>query len=282
MKKNWLFLLPLAAFGAPALADTTFITEPLSMGEVRSVDVELRPSYRSDRFKSGGTDFTHKLTRIDLISRVVPLENVEAQLTVPHVSAKVSGGSLSETESGLSQVILGGKYAFRPDWGALVEIETPTGDQDDGLGEGTNVGVAALFERVVGERTARVNVGYLFKSKYKPDYGAAAGGKKKTDPGDIIQLNAALTKHIAARGVDVTGELNVSLIGDSEVGGSKVSDSGGTGVDLLLGVGREVRDWYLKGALVFGLGAEEVTSVDLNRGAGDFRLILGASRRFAY
>src|SRR5687767_15023675 len=135
MKHRWLPLLILSFMvSRPVWANTSFVTEPLSMGDVRSVDFEFRPSYRSDKFTSGNTDFTHTLTRIELIGRWVPIEKVEGQLVIPHVAASLDGGTTDSSDSGIGQVILGGKYAFTEQWGGLVRIEAPTGDQDDLLG----------------------------------------------------------------------------------------------------------------------------------------------------
>lgn len=255
---------------AGQLCAAPFVTETVSMAEPRSLDLELRPSYRTDDFKDqAGRSYTATLTRLDAAARWVPAARWEMYFALPYVKSELDGPG-GDDEAGLGQVILGGKRAFRGDLGAALRLELPTGDQDDLLGEGTNVAAHFLWEKSARGGVLAANAGYVFKGEF-------TSNNSKVDPGDVLQLSGAYSK--ARNNVDWTGELIVYLVGDADVAGASVADSGGTALELLLGAGKPVNDWYLKGALALGLGDEEVSSLDLNRGAGDYRLIFSASRR---
>lgn len=255
---------------AGQLCAAPFVTETVSMAEPRSLDLELRPSYRTDDFKDqAGRSYTATLTRLDAAARWVPAARWEMYFALPYVKSELDGPG-GDDEAGLGQVILGGKRAFRGNLGAALRLELPTGDQDDLLGEGTNVAAHFLWEKSARGGVLAANAGYVFKGEFTTN-------NSKVDPGDVLQLSGAYSK--ARNNVDWTGELIVYLVGDADVAGASVADSGGTALELLLGAGKPVNDWYLKGALALGLGDEEVSSLDLNRGAGDYRLIFSASRR---
>jgi hypothetical protein len=282
MKRVWLAAAIAGLTAAAVRAQTTFVTETVSMDDARTVNVEFRPSYRTDQFKNqAGTELKTTLTRIEAIARWVPQAGFEASLALPHVALKLDGGGLSESDSGLGQVVLGGKYALRENAAGLLRLELPTGDADDALGQGLNVGLGAALERDMGNKTGRVNLVYTLTSEYKADI-SGTGSKTKIDPGDILQLSGAVSGK-SKNGLDVTGEAVLAVVGDQKQNGTKLGDSGGNILDFIVGIGKMTqKDWYLKAALALGLGDEEVSSLDTMRGSGDWRLILGASRRWSY
>lgn len=280
--KRWLSFLMAGGFALPVGAHETFVTEMVSMNEARSLDLELRPTYRVDEFtfeSNKNIEFTDTITRIDLNLRWVPVEKWETLLEIPQVGDKLEqaggGSSSSNSESGIGQVILGGKYSFRESAGAAVRLELPTGDEKDGLGEGTNIGLALLGEKEWGACRLIGNLGYLLKGKYE------SAPNTDVDPGDVIQLNAAVAHE--RWGLNWIGEVNVNLLGKEEVNSLAVADSDGAAVDLLVGAGKDINDnWNLKGALVFGVGDEQTRSFDLARGAGDYKIVLAAAYKFKY
>ena len=103
-----------------ARASELFVTESVSMNQPKSIEAQLRSSYRNDLWKVKGTDtkVTNTLMRTDVNARWVPMDKLEALLEAPMVNdktvTKASGSKTTNTNSGLGQVIVGGKYAFCP------------------------------------------------------------------------------------------------------------------------------------------------------------------------
>jgi len=274
-------------------AQPTLVTETVSMGEAKSVSVELRPTYRVDLWKvtDTSTEYTDTVMRTDLNARWVPVEKWEVLLEVPHVSDKlkteVGTASSDEKDSGIGQVILGGKWAFCPKglFAGTLRVELPTADQDKLLGEGLNIGLGLAGEKALGPVMMYANAGYLVKQEYKTTFDTPGAAKTKEDPGDIVQLNAALS--YPRWGLDWVGEVNANIVGrekDDATGSMKeVDGSAGTAVDLVLGVHKMFNEsWSVKGGVAWGVGDEKIRTVDMLRGAGDYKVILAGDYRFNY
>ncbi len=266
-----------AALCGTAAADQLFITETVSRGDVGTLDVELRPAYRSDEFKIKTTntlEYTATVLRTDARARWVPAERCEAYLELPYLKTELeadgTGAPAATDESGLGQVIVGGKYVFSPMLGVALRAELPTADQSNGLGEGLNLGISLLGEKVIGAVTAYGNLGYLLKQEY------TANGK--INPGDVVQIGGAV-KH-TRWGLDWTGEAQAYLVGKSKFAGATVANSDATAIDLVAGAAKALNDQLtLRGGLGFGVGEEKGQSFDLVRGAGDYRVFLAAVYR---
>ncbi|HOW27641.1 MAG TPA: transporter [Elusimicrobiota bacterium] len=285
MKKKWLSIAGLAAFATlPLQAQETFVTETVSMVESRTVALELRPGYRTDlwKVKNTNTEVTDTLIRTDVNARWSPMDKVEVMMEIPYLRDTVEQtATADDKDSGLGQVILGGKYAFCPMGGAALRVELPTGDKDKMLGEGLNIGLALLAEKAVGPVKTYANVGYLIKQEYKTTFDVANAAKTKVDPGDILQLNLAAV--YPRFGLDWVGEANMNFIGKQKRGGTTVSGSDATGVALLVGANKKLTEQIgVKAALSWEVSEEAARSVDTVRGSGDYKVTLAANYRFKY
>ncbi|HRY29159.1 MAG TPA: transporter [Elusimicrobiota bacterium] len=294
MKKSWLSMALLALVATTVRAGELLVTEPVSMGEAKSVSVELRPTYRMDLWKIKNAvpacEVTNSFLRTDINARWVPVEKWEVLLEVPYVSDKVEtdpSDPTDDTDSGLGQVILGGKYAFCSMLGAALRVELPTADSDKYLGEGLNTGLSLLLEKPMGAVTLYANAGYLFKWNYKTTLDVKNGVEYQVDPGDIVQGNLGITHE--RWGMNWIGEVNVNVVGREQNDGNTarlmkdVEASAGTAVDLVLGVSKKLNDKLgVKGGVAWGVGEEKFRSLDAVRGAGDYKIILAGDYRFGY
>lgn len=275
--------LPLLVVGllrASLFAQDLFVTESVSMSDARSLQVEFRPTVRGDQFSyesNKNLEYTATLTRMDVNARWVPAEKWEALLEAPYVSNTLkvegSGADTSESDSGLGQVILGGKHAFRPGFGVALRVELPTADSDKLLGEGLNVGLALLGEKESGAWRFYGNAGFLVKGKYESTFDIPNGRALEVDPGDVFQVNGALTRQ--AWGLKWLTEMNVNVIDKASIDSAQQADSEGTTIDLIFGSGKAFGDnLFLKMGIAVGLGEEKSRGFDLTRSAGDLKALL--------
>jgi hypothetical protein len=303
--KRLLFALWFAVGGSVAQAAPLFVTESVSMGEAGTLDVEFRPIHRSDERDTSTsetiagitttteTEIEDTVQRHDLNVRWVPMDRWEASMEVPFLDAdrdikvKTTNSFIGTTtmesedsESGLGQIVLGTKYAFLPMLGGALRLELPNADTDKGLGEGFNVGALLLAEHDMGPVKVYGNMGYMIKGEYESDDDDDSSTPDvETDPGDLIQANAAVSHE--RWGMTWVGELNLNIFGKDEEDGVEVQDTDGTSLDLVLG-GHKIfeNNFSLKAGVALGLLDDEERSVDLVRGAGDYKITLAAGYRF--
>ncbi|HRY28956.1 MAG TPA: transporter [Elusimicrobiota bacterium] len=274
----WLLFVVVAPLAAMAHGEPFFSERAVPI-DTKIVEVGLAPSQRQDKYKVANVEQKNTLRRVDLQARWSPKKQWETKLVLPYINNKVSGGTDSDTDSGLGQTILAGKYAFRKNKAVQAQLEVPTGDQDKLLSEGFNLGVSYLAEGELSKDVHGIfNAGYLFKSEFKSDFDVAGQSRIKVNPGEVLFASVAMERPY--RGKILTGELYFARVGKTKSAGKSVSNSDGNVINLACGLTKDWKEWRFKGALALGIGDEEVSSYDLTRPAGDWRLLFCATRRF--
>ena len=90
-------LILLASLCRTAAADPLFITETVSRVEAGTMGVEVRPNYRSDKFKIKTTNtiaYTATLVRTEVRARWAPAQRCEAYVEAPLVKTDITANTV--------------------------------------------------------------------------------------------------------------------------------------------------------------------------------------------
>jgi len=245
-------------------------------------EIGLESSFRQDNFVTSTNEtITNRLWRVDLNVFWVPNRHWQLGVRTPFVSNFLQRNDNRWKRNGIGQIILSSKHAFSSTFGSSVQVELPTGNQDDLLSEGLNVGFTLLTkkEKVYSDVYGYFNLGFIYKSEFETNFGLADFAKVKVNPGEVIFAGFVLERKV--NNFELTSEVYVARVANAQLEGITVDNSGGHVIDLGVGVTKRYKNhWKLKLGGAIGIGDEEVTSFDFTRPAGDGRIFLSSSYHF--
>ncbi|MFN0117145.1 MAG: hypothetical protein ACKVQC_02475 [Elusimicrobiota bacterium] len=123
-----------------------------------------------------------------------------------------------------------------------------------------------------------LNVGYIFKGSYSTQLGIKSGPSVRIEPGNIFQARASVELPIKYH-ISVLTEAVFYQTASKQINRQEVADSSGDALDLIFGLTWVYKDWDLRGGFGFGMLDENLTSFDLERGAGDAQFKFAVSYR---
>jgi len=280
MKKLLVCLLIVVSLAVVSYAEP-FLTDDLNLIGKNNLELGLSFSYGIDKWD--WADNTAGSSIFGLTNLVFPIkygisDKLDAQIEVPYRSWKseieFAGAKTETNESGIGQIAAGVKYLFCNNLGAVVKIQTPTGDTEKMLGEGTDAGIFLVPSLKVAGLNLSANLGYIYKSKFKSigiEY----------DPADPIV--ARISAEYPYGNLSLIAEGQTQIFGKVKVAGASVDGTNGSTVDTVFGA-QLVKD-SLKFKLGFGLG---LGKEDFKAGSPlfhfydswDWRIIFGSSYKF--
>ncbi|HLD34516.1 MAG TPA: transporter, partial [Patescibacteria group bacterium] len=204
-------------------------------------------------------------------------DKLQLNLNLPYRSwnseLEIGATKADSDEAGLGQIAVGGKYGVSENIAIGLDIQTPTGDVDKSLGEGTNIGLNLIASSNLDPLKISGNLGYLLKTKYEDE------DDVEHDPGDPIILRAAVEYPIES--ISLIGEVQGQIFGKTKIDDTEFDDSDGSTIDLLLG-GQYLKEaWKLKFGVEFALGDEDYRA-GLNHfyDSWDWKVILAGAYKF--
>ncbi|MDD5687092.1 MAG: hypothetical protein PHE88_04585 [Elusimicrobia bacterium] len=257
-----------ACFGV-LLLGSIVVAEPILTEESKclgkgNLEIGLGASYGVDTWtikeQTNSADYKVSLISVGLPIKYGVSDKLQFNLNVPYRSWKYKvdpdSSYLSEYKAGMGQIGVGGKLAFSESLAMAVDVQTPTGDVDKMLGEGTDAGLMLIISGNLNSLKVSVNTGYILKMKYKDK------NKIEWDPGDPLIVKGAIEYPIN----------KCSLIGEAQFqsfGKTKYTPNGGTATDWIDSNGSTldflVGTQYIKDAMKLKLGFE------LAAGSEDYR-----------
>lgn len=266
------------------LAVSTVVAEPILTEEAKclekgNMEIGLTASYGVDFWKWDNIagDNNVSLLVIQIPVKYGVSDKLQLNLNLPYRSWKsemeIGTTKADSDEAGLGQIAVGGKVGTSENIAIGLDVQSPTGDVDKSLGEGTNVGLNLIATGNLDPVKISGNAGYLLKSKYEDK------DNVKYDPGDAIILRTAVEYPLDE--ISIIGEAQGQIFGKTKVNDIKDDNSDGSTIDLLLG------GQYLKDALKLKLGVEfAVGDEDYRAGLNhfydswDWKVILSGSYKF--
>lgn len=181
-------------------------------------------------------------------------DKMQLNLNLPYRSWKsereVNGASSSADDSGLGQIDVGAKYSLNDMMAVDLEIQTPTGDVDKSLGEGTNIGLLLACACEFKPVTVSGNIAYLMKSEYEDEHDV------KHDPADPLILRAAIEYPWLQ--FSPFAEIQAQFFGKSKTAGNDINDSNGSTIDLLIGSQYKRDNFKAKLGFQWAMGDEDL------------------------
>lgn len=266
------------------MAASIVVAEPILTEEAKclekgSCEIGLTASYGVDAWE---WDTIAGDNNVSLLVVQIPVkygvsDKLQLNLNLPYRSWKsefeIGTAKTDSDEAGLGQIAVGGKYGVSENIAIGLDVQSPTGDVDKSLGEGTNVGLNLIASGNLDPLKISGNLGYLMKTKYENE------NDVEYDPGDPIILRAAVEYPIES--ISIIGEAQGQIFGKTKVNDTKNDDSDGSTIDLLLG-GQYLKDaMKLKLGVGFALGDEDFRA-GLNHfyDSWDWKVILSGSYKF--
>ncbi len=275
----------LTAWFCMLFATSIIVAEPILTEEAKclekgNIEIGLTASYGVDEWEWDGT-FTGD-NKVSLVVAQIPVkygvtDKLQLNLNLPYRSWKseleIDTTKADSDEAGLGQIAVGGKVGISENIAIGLDVQTPTGDVDKMLGEGTNVGLMLIATGDLEPVKVSGNLGYLVKTKYEDE------DDVEYDPGDPLILRAAVEYPMDA--ISLIGEAQGQIFGKTKVNDTEDDDSDGSTIDLLVG------SQYVKDALKLKLGvAFAVGDEDYRAGLNhfydswDWKVILSGSYKF--
>lgn len=256
MKKILLICLGLIIFSAGAYAEPILTEQVKGVGannlEVGLVIYQGVDTWEWDSSITGENSLS--LTVIQAALKYGVNDQLQLSLNLPYRSWKseieVNGASSSSDDSGLGQIGIGAKYGLNEMLAVGLDIQTPTGDVDKSLGEGTNVGLLLACAHEFKLVTISGNIGYIMKSEYEDEHAV------KRDPADPLILRA--TVEYPLNQFSPFAEVQAHFFGKSKIAGNDITDSGGSTMDLLIGSQYKVDNFKAKLGLQWAMGDENL------------------------
>ncbi len=242
MKKLLVFLLAALLFSVTSFAYDDLITlesnpntheQGWLEGLGNIVYLTAGDIYDKDGEKQELADDTTNL-RIPLRARYSPIENLEAFVLLPIVSMDAGG----ESESGIGDIWLGAKYSVLENNLLTIRgaLNLGTGDDEKGLGDtgGFGIDIGAITQKMFIEDKfgGRAQVGIRY---------AGEDGDTKLQPGLGVYATAGVGYMITEK-TGISGGLELITYGESKFDGDDVTDSNVMDLDLLIGVGRTIKE----------------------------------------
>lgn len=264
-----------------ALLAEPLVTEKATTLKSKNCEVELNATYGYDRWtyeEIPDVEYSRWSIKTPLEVRYGILNNLEGLLEIPFISWKrtvdMVGSSDSESESGLGQIGIGGKYNFYASektstWLALAfKTELPTGDVEKRLGQGLNYGIEFLGTEIRKPYRGNINLGYIIKTEFTDE---STGTERDIDLGDPIFYNIAF--EYLLKDYSFVGELAGTSFKRSKIDGVKQADTNGSTLDLVVGLAYAKTPFKLKGGVAIAVGDETYRT-------HDWKIILGSSYIF--
>jgi len=256
------------------------LTEDAKCIEKGNMEIGLGASYGVDSWEWEDTYAGDN--KVSLVVAQIPVkygvtDKLQLNLNIPYRSWKseleIGTTPIDTDEAGIGQVCVGGKLGLSENIAIGLDVQSPTGDVDKSLGEGTNVGLNLIATSNLDPVKISGNAGYLLKTKYEDE------DDVEYDPGDTIIIKAAL--EYPMKEISLIGEAQGQIFGKTKVDDTKVDDSDGSTIDLLAGI------QYLKDAMRVKLGVafaigDENDRAGLNHfyDSWDWKVILSGAYRF--
>ncbi|MBI5574061.1 MAG: transporter [Elusimicrobia bacterium] len=267
-------------FVVSTVAAEPILTEEAKCLEKGNLEIGLTASYGVDSWKwadNTAGDSIVSLTVIQMPVKYGVSDKLQLGINIPYRSWKseleMGTTPIDTDEAGIGQVCVGGKLGLSENIAIGLDIQSPTGDVDKSLGEGTNIGLNLIASGNLDPLKISGNVGYLLKTKYEDE------DDVEYDPGDPIIVKAAL--EYPMNEISLIGEAQGQLFGKTKVNDVKDDDSDGSTIDLLTGI------QYLKDAMKLKLGVEfAIGDEDFRAGLNhfydswDYKVILSGSYKF--
>ena len=279
MKKVLAICLGLIAFASWVCAEP-ILTEQVKTVPANNLEIGLGVGYGVDTW-----DWEDSLTgssKVAVTVVQVPVkygvnDKLQLNLNIPYRSwtsdVEFGGTTTSTNDSGLGQISVGAKYALTDMVAVGLDVQTPTGDVDKGLGEGTNVGLLVACAHEFKPVTISANLGYLIKSEYTDEHSV------KHDPADPLIIRAAV--EYPMNQFSPFAEAQAQFLGKSKVAGNDIEDSSGSTLDFLVG------SQYQKDNLKAKLGFQWAAGKDNLRGGAfqfydswDWKIVASVSYMF--
>lgn len=265
--------------GSAVIAEP-ILTEEAKCLEKGSIEIGLTASYGVDSWEwedSTAGDSNVSLSAVQIPVKYGVSDKLQLNFNLPYRSWKseleIGTVKTDSDEAGLGQIAVGGKYGASENIAIGLNIQSPTGDVDKSLGEGTNVGLMFIASGNLDPLKISGNLGYLLKTKYEDE------DDVEHDPGDPIILRAAL--EYPMKEILLIGEAQGQIFGKTKVNDTEDDDSDGSTIDLLLG-GQYLKDALkLKFGIQFAVGDENYRA-GLNHfyDSWDWKLILAGAYKF--
>jgi len=267
------------------MAASIVVAEPILTEEAKclekgNIEIGLTASYGMDSWEwEDGTagDSNVSLSVVQIPVKYGISDKLQLNLNLPYRSwnseLEIGATKADSDEAGLGQIAVGGKYGVSENIAIGLDIQTPTGDVDKSLGEGTNIGLNLIASSNLDPLKISGNLGYLLKTKYEDE------DDIEYDPGDPIILRAAVEYPIES--ISLIGEVQGQIFGKTKIDDTEFDDSDGSTIDLLLG-GQYLKEaWKLKFGVEFALGDEDYRA-GLNHfyDSWDWKVILAGAYKF--
>ncbi len=256
MKKILFFCLSLVVLSSVASADP-ILTEQVKGVAANNLEAGLGISYGKDTWDWDSNitgENSLSLTVIQAIFKYGLTDQLQLNMTLPYRSWKskieANGASTSTDDSGIGQIGLGAKYSINDMVAVGLDLQTPTGDVDKGLGEGTNVGLLLACARELKPVVISGNIGYLMKSEYEDEHDV------KHDPADLFIIRAAVEYPLNE--FSPFAEFQAQFFGKSKIASYDINESSGSTLDLLVGSQYARDNFKAKLGIQFALGDEDL------------------------
>lgn len=286
MKKSALFtvvmLYAVSVFAQPLILEQA--SPVVKKGQMEAGIENL--SYGTDSTEI--TDTTIKITQttmnVPLSARYGVTDTIEASLTLPMQSLayKQTNGGFTVTDisdSKMADAILTGKKSFDAvsgiDMSASLGLTLPTGAKSDKFitefKKGTNITPAVQASRQFNFCRVNANLSYAITGEFEANNTA----KTKVNPSDILSLGIGAERPcMMNKDVTIIAEFIINSLSDASVGGTTVTDSGGTQMDLALGA-----RYTIKQNIKTKLGIDLSLGDEKNR-TYDWKVIAGVTYLF--
>ena len=257
MKKVLAICLGLIVLASWAWAEP-ILTEQVKTVPANNLEIGLACSYGVDTWDWEDASQAGS-SKVSLTTVQVPIkygvnDKLQLNLNIPYrawdSSIEFGGATATADDSGIGQVSVGAKYALNDMLAVGLDIQTPTGDVDKGLGEGTNVGVLLACQKEFKPVIIHGNLGYLYKSEYEDEHDV------KHDPADPIIIRAAVEYPLNM--LTPFAEAQVQFLGKSKTAGIDIPDSSGSTIDFLVGSQYQKDNLKAKLGLEFAAGDEDL------------------------
>jgi hypothetical protein len=239
-------------------------------------------SYQTDETKitDSAGDVAYTITRtvfnVPLYARYAFTPSIEAFLNIPYSSVsqktELTGSSSSESDAGLADPTVAGKYSFAFkswDLAAAAFFTLPAGkdstDMPSSFKRGLAIKPLLAARKGFGDLTFNANLSYTLNSEYTDE------NDVKQKYGDVLNLGAGVeypVKNIS--GLLLIGEAFYNSLGEAKSAGEAQSGTSGSQYDIVIGGRYNTGNWKTKLGLDLSLGEEKYR-------AYDYRIIAGVS-----
>lgn len=273
-----------ALAGMTSLFCSTLDARPLLTEEVPTVgraafEVGFSPSYRTDTFNEPENTYETVALPVHFAVGLHSRLDIGFELTSLSQRLERQNVRFKGSRTGFFSPYI--KLSPASYWGAKVIWHTKLAEREQELpvGRGHDVEALVLFQ-LPSAWPLYFNLGYVFKDTYESKFGIASGSLFQVEPGNILEARAAAE-------VPLFWNMNFLLetayynVEKKTIGSETVPNSSGDVLDLITGLGWAYKGWNMNLGVGFGLLDENLTSFDLERGAGDVWTAFSLSYRLA-